>query len=63
MNQSKMIAFYHYDQPSDLGERLSSRGFMVEEAEAIMVLNLENAPEIFGSRFTLILGRSSTRKN
>ena len=63
MNQSKMIALYHYDQPSDLRERLSSHGFMVEEAEAIMVLDLENAPEIFGSPFTIILGGSSTRKN
>jgi hypothetical protein len=36
---------------------------MVEEAEAVMVLDLENAPRIFGNPFTLILGRSSTRKN
>jgi len=37
---------YDYDQPSDLKERLGSYGFLVEEAEAIMVLDLENAPEI-----------------
>jgi hypothetical protein len=37
---------YDYDQPSDLKERLGSYGFLVEEAEAIMVLNLEEAPEI-----------------
>jgi hypothetical protein len=37
---------YDYDQPSDLKERLGSYGFIVEEAEAIMVLDLEVAPEI-----------------
>jgi len=37
---------YDYDQPSDLKERLGSYGFIVEEAEAIMVLALEDAPEI-----------------
>jgi hypothetical protein len=37
---------YDYDRPSDLKERLGSYGFIVEEAEAIMVLNLEDAPEI-----------------
>jgi hypothetical protein len=37
---------YDYDQPSDLKERLESYGFIVEEAEAIMVLALEDAPEI-----------------
>ncbi len=37
---------YDYDQPTDLKERLGSYGFSVEEAEAIMVLGLEDAPEI-----------------
>lgn len=37
---------YDYDKPSDLKERLGSYGFIVEEAEAIMVLDLEDAPEI-----------------
>jgi hypothetical protein len=37
---------YDYDQPSDLKERLESHGFVIEEAEAIMVLDLEDAPEI-----------------
>ena len=37
---------YDYDQPSDLKERLASCGFIIEEAEAIMVLDLEDAPEI-----------------
>lgn len=37
---------YDHDQPSDLKERLEAYGFSVEEAEAIMVLELEKAPEI-----------------
>ena len=37
---------YDYDQPADLKERLESHGFLVEEAEAIMVLDLEDAPEV-----------------
>jgi hypothetical protein len=37
---------YDYDRPVDLKERLSSHGFIVEEAEAIMVLDLQDAPQI-----------------
>jgi hypothetical protein len=37
---------YDYDRPPDLKERLGSYGFIVEEAEAIMMLDLEDAPEI-----------------
>lgn len=37
---------YDYDQPADLKERLGTYGFIVEEVEAIMVLDLEDAPEI-----------------
>jgi hypothetical protein len=37
---------YDYDRPSDLKERLGSYGFVVEEEEAILVLDLEDAPEI-----------------
>ena len=37
---------YDYDKPPDLKERLQSYGFIVEEAEAIMALYLEDAPEI-----------------
>jgi hypothetical protein len=38
---------YDYDPPSDLKERLESCGFIIEEAEAILVLDLEDAPETF----------------
>ncbi len=37
---------YDYDRPSDLKERLGSYGFIVEEVEAIMVLDLADAPQI-----------------
>jgi hypothetical protein len=37
---------YDYDQPPDLKERLSIYGFTIEEAEAIMVLDLDDAPEL-----------------
>lgn len=38
--------FYDYDQPADLLERLRSYGFEIEESEAIMVLDLEQAPVV-----------------
>src|SRR5574338_411728 len=37
---------YDHDRPSDLKERLKAYGFRIEEAEAIMVLDLEEAAEI-----------------
>ena len=37
---------YSHDKPSDLKERLGSHGFVVEEQEAIMVLDLEESPRI-----------------
>jgi hypothetical protein len=37
---------YDYDQPPDLKERLAAHGFTVEEEEAIMVLDLDLAPEV-----------------
>jgi len=37
---------YDYDRPASLKERLGLYGFTIEEAEAIMVLDLEEAPEI-----------------
>lgn len=37
---------HDYDEPADLKERLRSVGFIVQEAEALVVLDLEDAPEI-----------------
>lgn len=36
---------YDYDRPSDLLERLETHGFQVEETEAVMVLDLDDAPD------------------
>ena len=36
---------YDYDSPPDLKERLAAHGFEVEDTDAIMVLDLEEAPE------------------
>jgi GNAT superfamily N-acetyltransferase len=36
---------YDYDSPPDLKERLAAQGFEVEDQDAIMVLDLEEAPE------------------
>jgi hypothetical protein len=37
---------YDYDQPADLKERLAAVGFTVEAAEALMVLDMEDAPSV-----------------
>jgi hypothetical protein len=37
---------YDYDQPSDLKDRLSAFGFTIAEAEALVILDLNEAPEI-----------------
>jgi GNAT superfamily N-acetyltransferase len=37
---------YDYDRPHDLKDRLEAHGFTIEEAEAILVLDLEKAPAI-----------------
>lgn len=36
---------YDYDSPPDLKERLAAHGFEIEDKDAIMVLDLEEAPE------------------
>ena len=40
---------YSHDRPADLRERLAARGFAIEEPEALLVLDLENAPDFYGS--------------
>ncbi len=37
---------YDHDGPPDLKDRLRSHGFKIEEAEAVMVLDLEDAPNL-----------------
>ncbi len=38
---------YDYDRPADLLDRLAARGFEVEEPEAVMVIDLDEAPDVF----------------
>jgi len=47
IGQSFEWKLYDYDRPSDLKDRLASHGFEIEEEEAIMVLDMENAPTFF----------------
>ena len=37
---------FEHDRPSDLKERLEAHGFLVEEAEAIMVLDMAETPQV-----------------
>ncbi|MAU12311.1 MAG: GNAT family N-acetyltransferase [Anaerolineaceae bacterium] len=43
---------YDYDLPSDLKDRLAAHGFAVEEREAIMVLDIVQAPDMFWQPIT-----------
>lgn len=38
---------YDHDQPADLRKRLTMQGFEMEDPEALMVLELENAPDFY----------------
>ncbi len=38
---------YDHDTPADLRQRLAARGFELEPSEALMVLDLENAPGFY----------------
>lgn len=40
---------YDHDSPADLRRRLAARGFTIEPPEALMVLDLEDAPEFYAS--------------
>lgn len=46
IGQSFEWKLFDYDHPPDLKERLISHGFVIEDAEAVMALDLEAAPEI-----------------
>ena len=37
---------YDHDRPGDLKDRLVAHGFLVEEAEAVLVLDLQRAPDL-----------------
>lgn len=40
---------YDHDQPADLRQRLASRGFSIEQPEALVVLDIEEAPDWYWS--------------
>lgn len=40
---------FDYDTPPDLSQRLAARGFEIEDPEALMVLDLEDAPGYFNT--------------
>ena len=48
---------YSHDQPRDLKERLAALGFEVGDEEAIMVLDLADAPEVFWQPVNAVIRR------
>jgi hypothetical protein len=46
LGQSFEWKHYDHDRPHDLKDRLQAAGFVCEEAEAVMVLDLESAPQV-----------------
>jgi GNAT superfamily N-acetyltransferase len=40
---------YDYDRPADLTQRLAARGFVIEEPEALVVLDVDEAPDFYWS--------------
>ncbi len=38
---------YDHDRPADLRQRLAARGFEIDEPEALMVLDMEQAPDFY----------------
>jgi len=40
---------YDHDRPADLRQRLAARGFVIEDPEALLVLDMDNAPDFYES--------------
>ena len=40
---------YDHDRPADLRQRLAARGFVIEDPEALLVLDMEEAPDFYES--------------
>ncbi|MCB8921985.1 MAG: GNAT family N-acetyltransferase [Ardenticatenaceae bacterium] len=51
---------YDHDQPSDLKERLSAHGFEPDEAEGLLVLDMEEAPDSYWQPVTADVRRVTT---
>jgi GNAT superfamily N-acetyltransferase len=52
---------YDHDPPADLRRRLAARGFEIEEPEALMILDLDSAPEMYWTIALPDIQRVSTR--
>ncbi|MCB8944859.1 MAG: N-acetyltransferase [Ardenticatenaceae bacterium] len=51
---------YEHDEPADLGERLIAHGFVPEEQEAFLMLDLANLPEVYQRPITADIRRLYT---
>lgn len=51
---------YDHDQPADLRQRLAAHGAQVDEAEAFMVLDTHNAPEVWTRPITKTVRKIET---
>ena len=51
---------YAHDQPPDLGKRLVAHGFEEEEVEALLVLDLQDMPEVYRQPITADIRRLTT---
>ena len=40
---------YDHDRPADIRQRLAARGFEIEDSEALMVLDMDDAPDFYQS--------------
>ena len=52
---------FAHDQPPDLVERLSGRGFEIDQREAVMVRDLESSPRTSASQDNVLIRRALTR--
>jgi hypothetical protein len=51
---------YGHDQPPDLSQRLIAHGFEVEEEEALLMLDLQDMPEVYRQAITADIRRCLT---
>ncbi|MCL4871464.1 MAG: hypothetical protein KJ063_21090 [Anaerolineae bacterium] len=51
---------YEHDPPPDLGKRLAAHGFEAEDQESLLVLDLQNMPEIYQQPITADIRRLTT---
>ena len=49
LNQRFNWKVYEHDTPADLAERLVAQGFVADDPDAVMVLDLHNSPDVSSS--------------